>query len=913
MKKKWQKKRENEASLLLNKLYCSEKVSKYHVPYPEQIIAIHDFNEPNPIISEVNLLTITVMDLLIQYAYPSISSYCKFTLQFRVKQLHHDFDFTLGSAIALTFDDGVFIPKNQIYDQVYSLISQYIEKYDCECIVRITLRIYILGCVNKEKISLLSKDDRESFLLECLKPVSDEMEPIIPKKLQHKSQKRHYCKYITAIKSSKKKIRLNSFLVADTETILIDNVHKVYAAGVMRVIPGHDLKKTKIDTFFSEDYSPNVWSSFEERSENLLNDFYQRIFTITKQNPEVKTVYLHNFGRFDGIFLLKHLVVHHELFKLKPLFRDNRLYEVAVYSNRKMLFRLRDSLHLLTGSLSSLAMNLCPELGSKGSIEYDQVNVENLSSQRDSLLDYMKQDILLLGGIMQKFQDIYAKEYNSDITNKITIASLALSLFRSNYYNEEEFPIHIPNKNVDTFIRSGYYGGHADAYIPIGENLYYYDVNSLYPFVMQEFPMPGGEPKWSSDLESMELDNIYGFIKAYVECPKTIKRPFLPYRDEKDGTLIFPTGEFIGVYYSEELKYARDLGYKVIPISGYLFEKMESPFKGYVNSLFESRSKAKKDGHHAISYVYKLLLNSLYGRFGINPITTVTELCDKHRRELLMRKVTFLNETLLRKDLYMVSYQSNMEKGPDSWKAPTNSAIQIPTAITSSARIYMHPYISRDDCYYTDTDSIIIGNPLPEEMISSTEIGKFKLEDLIFKGYFLAPKAYTYFIKEKDTQVLKYKGGAKSLIDFYWFKQQHADPFRVTQGTVNTFFKINWRNLEIGKNTTTYNLALSMNKKRKLNIIDKNWIDTEPINIIQISDLNHIGKKIVKALRNQIKDLENDKTHLLNERLTLIQDKIEQSILHQPSLYNTKSEAKKARKAKKRNVDSSPQLPKPDE
>ena len=56
-----------------------------------------------------------------------------------------------------------------------------------------------------------------------------------------------------------------------------------------------------------------------------------------------------------------------------------------------------------------------------------------------------------------------------------------------------------------------YYGGHADAYTPYVENLYYYDVNSLYPFVMKEFPMPGGVPVWHSDLDSMELD-----IREYV-------------------------------------------------------------------------------------------------------------------------------------------------------------------------------------------------------------------------------------------------------------------------------------------------------------------------------------------------------------------------------------------------------------
>ncbi|KAK8481904.1 hypothetical protein V6N11_014311 [Hibiscus sabdariffa] len=38
-----------------------------------------------------------------------------------------------------------------------------------------------------------------------------------------------------------------------------------------------------------------------------------------------------------------------------------------------MLFRFRDSLNLLPGKLSELAKNLCPDLGTKGSIPYDEV------------------------------------------------------------------------------------------------------------------------------------------------------------------------------------------------------------------------------------------------------------------------------------------------------------------------------------------------------------------------------------------------------------------------------------------------------------------------------------------------------------------------------------------------------------
>ncbi|NP_064103.1 orf135 (mitochondrion) [Beta vulgaris subsp. vulgaris] len=64
---------------------------------------------------------------------------------------------------------------------------------------------------------------------------------------------------------------------------------------------------------------------------------------------------------------------------------------------------------------------------------------------------------------------------------------------------------------------------------------------------------------------------------------------------------------------------------------------------------------------------------------------------------------------------------------------PKNSAVQLSTAITACARIHMYKYISRDDCYYTDTDSIVLSNPLPEDDVSSSELGKFKLEDQIKK------------------------------------------------------------------------------------------------------------------------------------------------------------------------------------
>ncbi|KAK2995369.1 hypothetical protein RJ640_029001 [Escallonia rubra] len=567
---------------------------------------------------------------------------------------------------------------------------------------------------------------------------------------------------------------MRPFLVADTETILIDNVHYPYAAGLLKVMPGDDLssKEECIETYFSEDYSI-ILDSFEERSTKVLFDLIERISTIIEKDKSIRTIYLHNFSRFDGIFLLRHITCHHHKYKIKPMMRNGLLYELVVLRGKTVLFRFRDSYQLLPSKLEKLAKNLCPELGSKGNVPHSDLKVSNLVSMKKELLDYMKQDILLLGGVMRKAQDIYWNDYKVDLESKITLPSLALTIFRKMYYDPNTFPIHIP---------------------------------------------------------------------TYVECSRTIERAFLPYRDKKN-TLIFPTGEFIGVYYSEELIFARSLGYTVIPLSGYLFEKMESPFCCFVSSLFESRLKAKESGNDALDYMYKILMNSLYGRFGINPQSTVTDVCTLDRYNFYIFNSELIFAEQLSDKYYVVSYLGG--RGSDYWNPPRISAVQLAAAITASARIYMYPYISRKDCYYTDTDSVVLSQPLPDEEIHSEVLGKFKLEHKIKKALFLAPKSY-YFETEDGGKVKKHKGAASSFATEEWFMSQFEDLTRTELVPVEANFRMDFKTFKITKKDMQYNLGVKVGTKRKP-VFDENniWVDTIPVDIVELSGVNTLGSDLI--------------------------------------------------------------------
>ncbi|PHU17744.1 hypothetical protein BC332_13439 [Capsicum chinense] len=136
---------------------------------------------------------------------------------------------------------------------------------------------------------------------------------------------------------------------------------------------------------------------------------------------------------------------------------------------------------MLNGTLDSLSRNLYPKLDPKGEVDHKKVTHQSLRSMRSELLEYLRKNVLLLRGVMKKAQKLIWDQLELNIEKNLTLPSLDLYLFHKKFYEPDKWPIYIPNHNEDTFLREGYYEGHVDAYIPIGENLHYNDVNSLYP------------------------------------------------------------------------------------------------------------------------------------------------------------------------------------------------------------------------------------------------------------------------------------------------------------------------------------------------------------------------------------------------------------------------------------------------
>jgi len=312
-------------------------------------------------------------------------------------------------------------------------------------------------------------------------------------------------------------------------------------------------------------------------------------------------------------------------------------------------------------------------------------------------------------------------------------------------------------------IRKGYTGGAVDIYLTkpiLGEKIYAYLINSLYPFVMKENKFPIGNPIYFEGDILKSDPKAFGFFYCKILAPGFINHPILQAYPLDGNNSIFPTGNWEGMYFSEELYNAQKYGYQFEILWGYIFEK-GFIFKDYVNDLYNLRLKYSKDD--PMNLIAKLLLNSLYGRFGMDDSFINTKIINKKDYlEFENENKEGIKDIIELKDSYLVQYKnpnSEIETLLDNGSEIHNVNIAIASAVTAYARIHMSQFKNNNTLprlFYTDTDSLYFEGSLPDSFINSTEIGKLKLEGIYDKAIFLAPKVYA--LKNSMEEIIKIKG-----------------------------------------------------------------------------------------------------------------------------------------------------------
>lgn len=660
------------------------------------------------------------------------------------------------------------------------------------------------------------------------------------------------CKFIKELKSAQ--YRTDSFLTMDLETRTIKNSK---GDGIMSVV--------SISIYDGKSFYSFYLNNYASESEMVLEAF--KTICIRKYNGY--KVYLHNFSYFDSVFLLS---IISKAYKITPIRREGSIIELKVgFGNYKIY--MHDSMLLLPSSLANLAKsfnvedkgifpyefinNLDVPLNYKGSIpeykyfskvklaDYDKYCEDhNLNSSVSGIWDlekeivkYCELDVKVLHQVINKFSIEIFDLYHVDVIKYPTLPSLAFSIFRTKFMEKSNIPIITGEMYNDIF--QSYTGGAVDLYAPYAENVYVYDVNSLFPSAMKHYPMPVGNPVYFEGDITLSKYNNFGYYYVKVTAPLDLDVPVLQLRVKtKSGTkTMAPVGSWEGWYFSEELENAvNNYGYKVEVIRGYLFEK-DYIFKDYVEALYkikEDNSPGKENADASKCTIAKFLLNMLYGRFGMSPDMSTNLILpyDEAAEYASSHRVT--DTTDFKNGYEMIEFVN--EKEIDETSKTPNISVSIAAAVTAYSRMDMSMYkhIPGNPPIYSDTDSVFLRKPLDPKFIGSG-LGKMKLEYIFKSIVFLAPKVYggvldpvnntDKILKKYGSEIVKVKGLKKALNYLDLLPLLHKDSSKlVYQPKWYRFFDKG----HISIKNEAYTLAVTSNKRELVYDTNGKFVSTKP-------------------------------------------------------------------------------------
>lgn len=449
------------------------------------------------------------------------------------------------------------------------------------------------------------------------------------------------------------------------------------------------------------------------------------------------TVYFHNL-KFDGGFIIDWLFRNGFKWtaerKLGEKEFSTLISDMGVFYNIRIRLKnhkngiahnvtIQDSLKILPMSVGEMPKSF-GLVEKKLELDYVLDRPEGWVLTDDEKL-YLRNDVVILCKALKFMLDRGQK--------KMTTGANALADYKKRI-SSDTFKKWFPKLDLFTYndIKKSYKGGYT--YLnpkyrgqEIGSGLVY-DVNSMYPWAMKYCKLPYGEPIYFKG--KYKESKIYDVYVQHLLCEFKLKPGRYPSIQIK-GNFRYLDTEYLDhsveptdlVLTSVDLElFLHNYDVNVIEwIDGYQMMSRVGMFDEYIDYWYNSKTQNKHDGNMGMVTISKLMLNSLYGKFG-----------SKMRGR---SKIPYFDA-----EQDKVRYKLSEEEERNALYLP------VATFITSYCRdkIVRAAEACGDRFIYADTDSVHIkGITPPEGMdIDDYRLGAFKLEESFNRARFLRQKCY---------------------------------------------------------------------------------------------------------------------------------------------------------------------------
>lgn len=439
--------------------------------------------------------------------------------------------------------------------------------------------------------------------------------------------------------------------------------------------------------------------------------FIAKVMAAIEALPGKFTIYAHNGGKFDYLFLI------HKL-RGSVSFKGRGIMAARIGQHE-----IRDSFHILPEKLAAYR---------KDDFDYEKMRKGKRHKYKSEITTYLRNDCFYLLD--------FVKAFIAENGLKLSIGQAAVTAVR-----DADIEVENINERMDTYLRQFYFGGRVECLEGMGEFngvFKLYDVNSMYPAVMADRKHPVGRdyiirrgaPGPHTYFIDLSCDNDGAFV-----C-----------RDQEGNTVATKqSGRFcVSIYeYQVALKYGLIQNVKI----NYCVDNLNArDFAEFVVPKYQRRQEYKRQMKDMLrdgkadtqdylelkirDILTKFYLNNAYGKYAQNPRRyKESYISDYGQRPGGIDINDRLALEASREEWGPLPIFENAEQGYAIWEKPVEKLrfknVGTSASITGAARaVLLEAICNSSGALYCDTDSLICRS-LSGVPFSGTDLGAWDEED----------------------------------------------------------------------------------------------------------------------------------------------------------------------------------------